>query len=69
MTLDAIRQQLPKDRKISLALDGWTSTNKLAISSVIAYFINDSWDLTEIQLAFEQVCLTSSFPTSIMLFN
>jgi len=36
LTLDAIRKQLPVRNKVSLALDGWTSTNKLAITSVIA---------------------------------
>jgi len=36
LTLDAIKKQLPSWNKVSLALDGWTSTNKLAITSVIA---------------------------------
>jgi len=37
LTVDAITKQLPIRNKISLALDGCTSTNKLAITSVIAY--------------------------------
>jgi len=37
LTVDAIKKQLPIRNKVSLALDGWTSTNKLAIMSVIAY--------------------------------
>jgi len=31
LTVDAIKKQLPSRNKVSLALDGWTSTNKLAI--------------------------------------
>jgi hypothetical protein len=37
LTVDAIKKQLPIQNEISLALDGWTSTNKLTIMSVIAY--------------------------------
>jgi hypothetical protein len=37
LAVDAIRKQLPSRNKVSLALDGWTSTNKLAITSGIAY--------------------------------
>jgi len=36
LTVDAIKKDLPIRYKVSLALDGWTSTNKLAITSVIA---------------------------------
>jgi len=36
-TLDAIKNQSPSRKKVSLALDWWTSTNKLAITLVIAY--------------------------------
>ena len=36
LTADAIKKQFPVQNKLSLALDGWTSTNKLAITSVIA---------------------------------
>ena len=34
VTVDAIKNQLPSRNKVSLALDGWTSTNELAIMSV-----------------------------------
>jgi hypothetical protein len=37
LTVDAIKKQLPIRNEISLALDGWTSTNKLTIMSVIAH--------------------------------
>jgi len=55
LTVDAIKKQLPIRNKVSLALDGWTSTNKLAITSVSAYYMNRNWALCEVQLAFDQV--------------
>jgi len=55
LTVDAIKKQLPSRNIVSLALDGWTSTNKLAIMSVIAYYMNRNWALCEVQLAFIEV--------------
>jgi len=55
LTLDAIKKQLPVRNKVSLALDGWTSPNKLAITSVIAYNMDRNWALREVQLAFDEV--------------
>ena len=55
LTVDAIKKQLPLRNKVSLALDGWTSTNKLAITSVIAYYMDRNWALREVQLAFDEV--------------
>jgi len=61
LTLDAIKKQLPIRNKVSLALDGWTSTNKPAITSVIAYYMDQNWALHEVQLAFDEVdCLFCS---------
>jgi hypothetical protein len=58
LTVDAIKKQLPSRNKVSLSLDGWTSTNKLAITSVIAYYMDRHWALREVQLAFDEVdCL------------
>jgi chaperone required for assembly of F1-ATPase len=57
LTVDAIKKQLPSRNKVSLALDGWTSTNKLAITSVIAYYMDQNWALREVQLAFDEVNL------------
>jgi len=37
LTVDAIKKQLPLRNTVCLAWDGWTSTTKLAITSVIAY--------------------------------
>jgi hypothetical protein len=54
-TMDAIKKQLPSRNKVSLALDGWTTTNTLAIPSVIAYNIGHNWALLEVQLTFYEV--------------
>ena len=56
LTIEAIINELPESNKVSLALDGWTSTTKLAITSVIAYYIDRNWNLKEVQLAFDEVC-------------
>jgi len=55
LTVDAIKKQLPIQNKVSLALDRWTSTNKLDITSVIAYYMDRNWALHEVQLAFDEV--------------
>jgi len=55
VTMDAIKKQLPYRNKVSLALDGWTPTNKLAITSVIAYHMDRNWALGEVQLTFDEV--------------
>jgi hypothetical protein len=55
LTVDAIKMQLPATNKASLALDRWTSTNKLAITSVIAYYMDQNWALREVPLAFDEV--------------
>jgi len=55
LTVDAIKKQLLLRNKISLALNGWTSTNKLAITSVIAYYMDRNWAFREVQLAFDEV--------------
>jgi hypothetical protein len=55
LTVDGIKKWLPSWNKVSLALDGWTSTNKLAITSVFAYYMGQYWALHEVQLAFDEV--------------
>jgi len=55
LTVDAIQKQLPSPNRVSLALDGWTSTNKLAITSVIAYYMDRNWALHVVQLTFDEV--------------
>jgi len=55
LTVESITKQLPIRNKVSLALDGRTSTNKLAITSVIAYYMDRNWALREVQLAVDEV--------------
>jgi hypothetical protein len=55
LTVDAIKKQLPLPNIVSLALDGWTSTNKLAILLVIAYYMDRNCALCEVQLTFDEV--------------
>jgi len=55
LTVDAIQKQLRIRNKVSLALDGWTSTNELAITSVIAYYMDRNWALRDVQLTFDAV--------------
>jgi len=55
LTVDAIKKQLLSQNKIISALDGCTSTNKLAIDLVIVYYTDRNWELHEIQLAFYEV--------------
>ena len=47
-TTQAIRDNIPEGQKVGLALDGWTSGNKLAIASVIMYNISINWELKEV---------------------
>ena len=53
--VDAIRKQLLSRNEVSLALDGWTSTNKLTITSVIPYCMDWNLALHEVELAFDEV--------------
>ena len=55
LTMDAIKKQLPLRNKVSVALDGWTSTNKLAITLVIVYYKDRNCALGEVQLSFDEV--------------
>jgi len=52
MTVDGIPKQFPSRNRVSLPLDGWTSMNKLAIRSVIAYYRDRNWAIREVQLGF-----------------
>jgi hypothetical protein len=42
LAVDAIKNQLPVGNKVSLALDGWTATNKVAKMSFIAYYMDQN---------------------------
>jgi len=71
LMLDAIQKQLPLRTKVGLALDGWASTNKLAITSVIAQYINRNWALSEFQLPFDEIdrLNCSHFETQSMMIG
>jgi len=55
LTVDGIKKQWPIRNKLSLALDGWTSTNKLALTSVIGYYMDRNRALREVKLAINEV--------------
>jgi len=55
LTVDAIKRQLPSRNKLSIALDGWTSTHKLTIPSVIACYMDWNWRLRKVQRRFDEV--------------
>jgi hypothetical protein len=46
-------QTLPKDSKLSLALDCWTSPFRQAFMAITAYFVDDNWNYRELLLGFE----------------
>lgn len=55
LAVNSIETLLPRGNKVSLAADAWTSPNKLAILSIIGYFVTEDWRLAEVQLGFEQI--------------
>ena len=55
LTVDAINKQLLLQNNVRLALDGWISINTLAITSVIAHYMDRNLALCEVQLAFDEV--------------
>jgi hypothetical protein len=54
LTVGAINKQLLSRNEVSLALDGWTSTKNVAIMSVIAYYLHQTLELGEVQLALDE---------------
>jgi len=55
LTRDGIKKQFLSQNKVHLPLDGWTSTKELAITSVIAHYMDQNWALGEVLLAFNDV--------------
>jgi len=55
LAVDAIMKQPPSRMNGSLALDGWTSPNTLAITLVIADYMDRNWALGDVQLGFDEV--------------
>jgi len=54
LTVDAIKKQLLSWSNVNFALNGWTPPNKLAITSVFAYYMDRNRALCEAQLAFKK---------------
>jgi hypothetical protein len=52
---EKIRAEIPPNTKISIAVDAWTSPNKIAFLGVVGYWITDNWELREVLLGFEQI--------------
>ena len=50
---DHILEDLPTGAKISLAIDCWTSPNRLAFLAINGYFIDSEWRYREVLLGFE----------------
>jgi len=53
--MEAIEKKLPSRTRVGVALDGWTSTYKLAISSVIPDYMDGHYAKREVQLASNEV--------------
>jgi len=52
---EKIRTEIPANVKISIAVDAWTSPNKIAFLAIIGYWITDDWELKEVLLGFEHI--------------
>jgi hypothetical protein len=56
---DKVREQIKEElrgiKKVSLALDGWTSPNKLAFLAIVVYYITPDWKYRHALIAFEQL--------------
>jgi hypothetical protein len=55
LTVDVIKKPLPSWNEVSLAWDGWTTSNKVATMSVNVYSMDRNWGLPEIQLTRDEV--------------
>jgi hypothetical protein len=50
-----IVKDLEKVKKVSIAIDAWTSPNKLAFLAIIAYWIDENWNYKYTLIGFEQL--------------
>ncbi|OXV09426.1 hypothetical protein Egran_02811 [Elaphomyces granulatus] len=50
---ERLMDDLPEKRKVSIALDCWTSPNGLGIMAVLCYYVTDDWKLVEKLISFE----------------
>ena len=55
LTVNTIKKQLLSRNEVGLALDWWTSTNRLAITLGNACYMDRNWALREVRLAFDVV--------------
>jgi hypothetical protein len=62
-TVDGIKKQLLSQKTVSLPSAGWTSMNKLAITLVIAYYMDRNLDFVKFNLLSMRL-ITNSFPLS-----
>jgi hypothetical protein len=67
--VESIKQQLPSRYKVSSALDRRISTNKLALTLLIAYYVDQNWAVLEVQVACDKVeCpVLSNFDSSLRI--
>jgi hypothetical protein len=52
---ESTKQSIPQNRKVSLALDAWTSPNKIAFLAIIAYWIDSKWVSQSQLIGFEHL--------------
>lgn len=57
---ESILRKLPKDAKLSIALDCWTSPFTQAFMAITGYFIDEDWQYHEVLLGFEPLHGTHS---------
>jgi len=55
LEVHAVKTQLPSSNEVSLALEGWTSTSKLAIMLVMVDYMDPNWALQAVKLALDEV--------------
>jgi hypothetical protein len=66
----SVLERLPKDGKISIALDCWTSPFQQAFIAVTGYFLDEDWNYRETLLGFEPLHGThSGINLSVVLFE
>lgn len=52
---ETIKSRIPENRKISIALDAWTSPNRISFVAILAYWMDDKLDLQKYLIGFEQL--------------
>jgi len=55
LTIDAFKKQSLSPNKVSSGFERWTSTNKLAMTAVIGYYIERNGALHQVQLSVGEV--------------